>query len=135
MGFMDVPRHLNNKASSLYSLCRNLGGSFGIALIATYLYRHTQIWQTHLGSNLTSASVEAQQALSRVSEALVAAGADPASIPAQAHAMLYRQLQHQAGLMAYIDSFHAMALMMFLVAPLALLMPGVMPKGKPQMAE
>jgi len=125
MAFGDVPRHLNNKASALYSLFRNLGGSFGIALIATYLFRHQQIWQTYLGAKLSAYSLPTQQALTQHAEALTAAGVSPAAAATQAQGMLYTQLQQQAGFMAYVDSFQIMSWIMLALVPVALFMPKV----------
>ena len=134
MAFIEVPRHLNNKASALYSLCRNLGGSFGIALIATYLARHTQIWQTYLSARVTPYSIETHQSLAEHAAALTAAGVSPAAAAGQAQAGLYGQLLQQASFMAYVDSFQAMALIMLLLVPVALLMPGVIPRKAPPAA-
>jgi DHA2 family multidrug resistance protein len=128
MAFSDVPRELNNKASALYALFRNLGGSFGIALIATYLFRHQQIWQTYLSGGVTPYNIQTQQSLAQHAAALVSAGVSQAAAPAQAQAQLYSQLQQQAGFMAYVDSFQAMSWIMLLLIPVALLMPSVKPK-------
>jgi DHA2 family multidrug resistance protein len=129
MAFIEVPPALNNKASALFSLCRNLGGSFGIALIATYLFRHTQVWQTYLGARLSPYSVQTQQALMQHAAALTAAGVSPAAAPGQAQAMLYNQLQQQSSFMAYVDSFQIMSWIMLLLVPVALMMPGAIPKN------
>ena len=123
MAFGEVPRHLNNKASALYSLCRNLGGSFGIALIATYLFRHQQIWQTYLSATLSPYSLATQQALAQHTAALIAAGTSPGAAAAQAHSQLYSQLLQQSGFMAYVDSFGAMAAVMFVISFLVLFAP------------
>ena len=120
MAFGEVPKELNNKASALYSLCRNLGGSFGIALIATYLSRHQQIWQTYLSATLSPYSVATQQALANKAAALTAAGISPAAAVAQAKGEMYSQLLQQSGFMAYVDSFGAMAAVMFVMAALVL---------------
>ncbi len=128
MAYSKVARHMNNKASALYSLCRNLGGSFGISLVMTYFFRHAQMWQTYLGAHLTASSIAAQQALMRNAALLRGAGVAPAAAPAAAKALLYHQLQRQAGFMSYVDSFRLLALIMAMLVPLALLMPGTFPK-------
>ncbi|MDE2336575.1 MAG: DHA2 family efflux MFS transporter permease subunit [Alphaproteobacteria bacterium] len=124
MAYSQVSRHMNNKASALYSLCRNLGGSFGISLVITYFYRHTQMWQTYLGAHLTATSLATQQALAHDESLLKAAGVSPSAAPAAAKALLYQHLQRQAGLMGYVDSFRLTATVMLLLAPVALLMRG-----------
>jgi DHA2 family multidrug resistance protein len=121
LAFGEVPKQLNNKASALYSLCRNLGGSFGIALIASYLARHQQIWQTYLSATLSPYSIATQQALASKTAALTAAGTVPAAAAAQAQGQLYSELLQQSGFMAYVDSFGMMAAVMFLMSFLTLL--------------
>ncbi|MFH1157290.1 MAG: DHA2 family efflux MFS transporter permease subunit [Pseudomonadota bacterium] len=124
MAFMDVPRALNDKASALFSLSRNLGGSFGIALIATYLSRHTQSWQTYLAADISPYGLQLQEALAQRTAALIAAGASPAAAAGQAQGMIYHQMQQQASFLAYGDSFQVMSWIMLLLVPLALMMPG-----------
>ncbi len=128
MAYSKIARHMNNKAAALYSLSRNLGGSFGISLVMTYLFRHAQAWQTYLGAHLAATSIATQQALIRNAAVLKAAGVAPSAAPVAAKALLYRQLQQQAGLMSYVDSFRLMTVIMLLLVPLALLMPGNFPK-------
>jgi hypothetical protein len=48
----------NNKASSLTSLFRNWGGSFGIAFITTAAERRHQLHQTNLGSAIGDPSLQ-----------------------------------------------------------------------------
>lgn len=129
VAFSEVPKHMNNKASALYSLSRNLGGSFGIALIATYLFRHTQIWQTYLSAHVSISSPVARQSLSDISNTLLAQGVSPAMAPLQAQGMLYRQVLDQASFMAYVDSFTMMTWALLCMVPLALLLPSITPKA------
>jgi DHA2 family multidrug resistance protein len=124
IAFMDVPRALNNKASALYSLFRNLGGSFGVALVATYLARHTQMWQSNLSSNTSSYGVPMQQALAAKAQALQMAGVPALEATAKAQGLIYGQLMQQANLLAYVDSFQLMWIIMMVLAPLALFLPG-----------
>ena len=64
LAYSYLPRNKNNKGSSLTNLCRNWGGSFGIAFVTTMLERRTQYHQSVLVSNLTSADGTVQQFVS-----------------------------------------------------------------------
>src|SRR2546426_3141529 len=55
LAYSYLPKNKNNKGSSLTNLCRNWGGSFGIAFVTTMLERRTQYHQNGLVSHLTSA--------------------------------------------------------------------------------
>lgn len=48
-----VPRERMNDASALFSLLRNLGGSFGTAFVTTLLARRAQFHQHRLVEHLT----------------------------------------------------------------------------------
>jgi len=48
LAYSYLPKHKNNKASSLTNLFRNQGGSFGIAFVTTVLARRTQYHQSVL---------------------------------------------------------------------------------------
>ena len=61
LAYSYLPRNKNNKGSSLTNLCRNWGGSFGIAFVTTMLERRTQYHQSVLVSNITSADATVQQ--------------------------------------------------------------------------
>jgi DHA2 family multidrug resistance protein len=61
LAYSYLPRNKNNKGSSLTNLCRNWGGSFGIAFVTTMLERRTQYHQSVLVSNITSADGAVRQ--------------------------------------------------------------------------
>jgi DHA2 family multidrug resistance protein len=124
VAFMDVPHALNDKASALYSLFRNLGGSFGVALVATYLSRHTQIWQNNLSANTSVFNPQFTQSLAEHARTLQSIGVSAANASAQAQGMIYHQLQQQATFIAYIDSFQLMWIIMLALVPLSFLLPG-----------
>ena len=54
--FADLPPEKNNAASGLINLSRNIGGSVGISFVETMLARRSQVHQTYLSQNLSSAN-------------------------------------------------------------------------------
>ncbi len=109
--------------SSLLNLMRNLGGSFGISAIVTMLARNTQVSHADLAAHVTSYSLPA---------------IDPASLGDRFGdfgmamvRMIDNEISRQALMIAYVDNFHAMALLILCIAPVALLLKSVrMPAGK-----
>src|SRR6202035_4326549 len=75
LAYSYLPRNKNNKGSSLMNLCRNWGGSFGIAFVTTMLERRTQYHQSVLVGNLTSSDGAVRQFVDRSSHFLVTRGA------------------------------------------------------------
>jgi len=101
-----LPRRQMTNASALFSLVRNLGGSFGTAFVTTLLSRRVQFHQSRLVDHLTPYDpplTMAQQMLEK-GKGLSAH---------ESLGVIYQYLQQQAGYMAYVDVFYAQALFFF----------------------
>jgi DHA2 family multidrug resistance protein len=92
-------------ASSLFNMTRNLGGSVGIALLATALTNREHFHSARLGESVSSYSAATQQRLDQMSAAFVANGIDPATAANQALAALDRIVRRESYIMAYNDGF------------------------------
>ena len=85
LAYSYLPRNKNNKGSSLTNLCRNWGGSFGIAFVTTMLERRTQYHQSVLVSNSLPLMERVQQFVNTSSHYLVTrgtqrSGCDPSGV-------------------------------------------------------
>ena len=126
IAFAKIPPNKSNKASALFSLSRNIGGSVGIAVAITEITRSAQVHQQILVGNMVASSPIYQQALH---QAALLAG------PERAMAYLYQQLQNQAAFLGYLDGFALMSLLMFIGAITAIvLLPKNNPRAKPDPA-
>ncbi|MGH9480484.1 MAG: DHA2 family efflux MFS transporter permease subunit, partial [Terriglobales bacterium] len=76
-------------ATSIYSLTRNIGGSFGIAFADTLLARRAQFHQNILVAHLTPGRPAYQMLLQQAQALLVARGIHPAAAAHAAMALLY----------------------------------------------
>jgi len=108
------------------NLARNIGGSVGISLITTFQQRREQFHQNRLVSHLTPYSPAYRHAVEMFTQLFGGLGHRP-------QAMIYRRLQQQAGMLAYIDCFYVLAIAFLLVVPFVLLMKRITP-GKAAMA-
>ena len=116
-----LPKNKNNKGSSLTNLCRNWGGSFGIAFVTTMLERRTQYHQSVLVANLTSADPGVRQFLSNSSRALLTRGTSGPDAIHQAYGLAASMMTRQATMLAFMDCFHLLALIVLAGLPLAFL--------------
>jgi hypothetical protein len=82
------------------------------------------MWQSHLSSHTPAYGAQLQQALAANTQALQMAGVPALEAAAKAQGMIYNQLTQQAHFLAYIDSFQLMWIIMMVLAPLALFLPG-----------
>lgn len=121
LAYSYLPKNKNNKASSLTNLCRNWGGSFGIAFVTTMLERRTQYHQTVLISHLTSADGTVEQFVHSASHYLVTRGTSGADAIHQSYGLAARLMKQQATMLAAMDCFHLLGLVILLGLPLAFL--------------
>jgi len=96
----DIP-----SASSLFNMMRNLGGSIGIALLATALTNREHFHSARLGEAISSYSAATQLRIDQLTQAFVSRGIDPATAANQALQAIDSGVRKEAYVMAYNDSF------------------------------
>jgi MFS transporter, DHA2 family, multidrug resistance protein len=109
-------------ATSMFNLMRNLGGSFGIAAATTFLFRRQQFHTHQLGEHVTAFSWPTMNFLRGMQSTMVARSGDPVAAAAQSHAALWGLVQRQSAMLAFVDTFRAMAVVFLLVMPFLFLM-------------
>lgn len=105
-------------AAGIYNLMRNIGGSVGIAMATTLLARRAQVHQTYLAANVTPSDAQVAAATHGLAAHLVVTGTDAADSAAHALAEVYRMVQQQASLLAYVDNFHLLGGLALVCVPL-----------------
>jgi MFS transporter, DHA2 family, multidrug resistance protein len=121
LAYSYLPKNKNNKGSSLTNLCRNWGGSFGIAFVTTMLERRTQYHQSVLVSHLTSADGSVQQFVNNTSHFLLTRGTSGPDAIHQSYGLVGSLMTQQATMLAAMDCFHLLGLVVILGLPLAFL--------------
>jgi MFS transporter, DHA2 family, multidrug resistance protein len=111
-----------NRATGLINLARNIGGSVGIAMVATMLSRRQQFHQSVLVSHLTPLNHTYQSSLASATQMITAKGADPVQAAAQAQGLFYGIVQRHAAMLAFADVFWIMGVAFLLIIPMAFLM-------------
>jgi DHA2 family multidrug resistance protein len=107
-------------AAGIYNLVRNIGGSVGIATATALLVRRGQVHQNYLAANLDGTNPVVASAATGLAGSLHAAGADPVTAHQMALGAIYRRLQQQASLMAYVDGFRLLGYLALLCIPFIL---------------
>ena len=121
LAYSYLPKNKNNKGSSLTNLCRNWGGSFGIAFVTTMLQRRAQYHQSVLVSHLTSADGTVQQFVHNTSRYLLTRGTSGPDAIHQSYGLVSSLMTQQATMLAAMDCFHLLGLVVILGLPLAFL--------------
>ena len=110
------------QGSALYNLMRQLGGSFGIAVLNTYIVNMTAFHRAELVANLHPGDAIFQARLSGAAAALTAGGYSLASAQAAALRLLDRTVEAQAVTMAYNNAFILLGLTFVVALPAVLLL-------------
>jgi DHA2 family multidrug resistance protein len=121
LAYSFLPKSKNNKGSSLTNLCRNWGGSFGIAFVTTMLARRTEYHQSVIVSNVTPADSSVRQFIHNTSHYLVTRGSSSPDAIHQAYGLLAANVTGQATMLAFMDCFHLLAVVAIIGLPLAFL--------------
>jgi DHA2 family multidrug resistance protein len=106
------------QGAGLYNLFRQLGGSMGIAALATLVDHRAVLHHALLAEQVTPFSEAARARLTALAAGLAARGLDPEAAAEAAYAALDRIVAAQASLLAFRDCYLAILLVFLVLAPL-----------------
>lgn len=121
----------NNRASSLTNFFRNWGGSFGIALITAVAERRHQFHQVNVRSAISATSQQFAERTGAVADYLASKGFTGPDAVLAAQGGIFRQLQHQVSLLAFMDCFRILAWFTLATIPLLFAIRHFKPADKP----
>jgi MFS transporter, DHA2 family, multidrug resistance protein len=124
-----VSREEAGDAAGLYNMARNLGGSVGLALLGVYIDRRNAFHDAIIRDSVTANSLIGQDHLAATSAGFMAQAGDKAYASMQALGQLAGQMQQQAAVITYSETFHVLAWALLLVMPLALFLRKPQPAG------
>ncbi len=121
------------QGAGLLNLMRQLGGSFGIAVLGTYITNMTAAHRTALVAHLYNGNPVFEQRVQELTLALASKGYSLAAAKQAALAIIDRTVQLQAMTMSYNDAFLLIGLTVVLVSPAVFLLRT--PKARPAGAD
>ena len=121
------------EGAAFTGMMRQLGGSFGIAIITTFISRFTQDHRVNLISNLDKTSFEVQQRVQQLQQGFMAKGFSANEAMDKAYAVLNGSVMKQATILSYMDIFMYLGILFLLCIPFILLVRRG--KGKVDMSE
>jgi DHA2 family multidrug resistance protein len=113
--------HELSQGSGLYNFFRQLGGSFGIAVIATLVTRYTTQFREVLGEHVTATNPLALQRIEMLTRGMMTHGVDRWTAHQRALGILDQQLYAQASVIAYSHIYIITMLSTLLLIPMLLL--------------
>jgi MFS transporter, DHA2 family, multidrug resistance protein len=117
-------------ASALYNMARNLGGSFGIAILGTLQSVRERFHSQRLGEAISLANAVSRDRLDQFTQLFLSQTSDPVQAQNQAYALLDRIVRREATTMAFNDCFYFMGCALFLSAFLVVFFQKIKPTGR-----
>jgi DHA2 family multidrug resistance protein len=117
--FVGVPRDKNDSVSGLTNFMRNIGMSFGAAVVQTILARRQQFHLARLSDHLSPGSPGLTVNFQEMALHARSAGLGPYGTQAAVIAQIYRSLMMQAAALSFIDAYVILGIgsaVMFLVS-------------------
>ncbi len=119
----NIRKEKMGNATSIYNLMRNIGGSFGIATMTTFLARREQVHQNNLISHITPSDLRTQNMFRGLQTWFRMHG--PVNSVDAAHkswGAIYLLVQQQAAMLSFVEAFWIMGVIFWAMAPLLLLL-------------
>jgi DHA2 family multidrug resistance protein len=117
-----ISREKMGNATSIYNLMRNIGGSFGIATMTTFLARRGQVHQNQLIAHVTPYDPTVRSMMLGVSGWFASHGSSSVDATHKSLGVLYGLVQQQAALLSFVEAFWVMGVIFFCMLPLVLLL-------------
>jgi DHA2 family multidrug resistance protein len=118
-----ITKEKMGNATSIYNLMRNIGGSFGIATMTTFLARRQQVHQNQIISHLTPMDIRTQNTVNglqgwfRMHQPISAYDAAHKSWD-----VVYLMVQQQASMLSFVEAFWVMGVIFWAMMPLLFLL-------------
>jgi DHA2 family multidrug resistance protein len=120
MAFATIPKEEMGNATSIFSLLRNLAGSFGIAFMTTTLAQRAQFHQSRLSERLQPFDLRYQMGMQKAMAVLHAKTGAVSSLAA--NGMIYQQFMKEATLRSFNDAFYLSTVIMICILPIVFLL-------------
>jgi DHA2 family multidrug resistance protein len=126
VAYASLEPHEAQQAAGLINLSRQLGGSFGIAVLLDYVTKHTEYHRADLVTNVLAGNLLTDQRVQGLTRAFTAKGMSMMEAQRAALKALDAQVMQQSSMLSFNDSWLFILLVFTLVSPAILLL------GKPR---
>jgi len=114
-------------ASAIYNMARNLGGSFGIAVLGTLQSMRERFHSNRLGEAISLSNPLTRDRIDQLTQMFLQHTSDPVQAQNQAIALIDKTVRREANVMAFNDCFYFMGCVLLLSAFLVLFFKQIKP--------
>jgi DHA2 family multidrug resistance protein len=122
VAYASLEPHEAQQAAGLINLSRQLGGSFGIALLANYVFSHAQLHRADLVSNLTAGDLMTDSRVQALTRGFIARGMNAFDAKTAALQALNGQVTQQSSMLSFNDAWMFVLIVFVMVSPAILLL-------------
>jgi DHA2 family multidrug resistance protein len=112
-------KHIGEGAA-FTGMMRQLGGSFGIAIITTSITRFSQVHRVNLIANLDPSKLEVQQRVTQLQQSFMAKGFSSNEALGKAYQILDYSVTKQSTILSYMDIFLYLGILFLCCIPVVL---------------
>lgn len=116
-----LPKEDLANGASLHNFCKTIGVAIIVSMSSTLVARHSQMHQNYLVDNLSNYNLVFQNKMAAWTHTFASSVSNSFAIN-KANAYAYKQMIVQSNLFAYVDTFAIVALLAFILIPLAFFM-------------
>jgi MFS transporter, DHA2 family, multidrug resistance protein len=116
-------------ASGLFNMMRNLGGSIGIASLATLLTNREQFHSNRLSDSVSLLNPATQERINQLTQYFVSRGSDLSTAQEQAIKSIDGVVRREANVMAFNDCFYLIGIALLVSGIAILFFKKIKPKG------
>jgi DHA2 family multidrug resistance protein len=122
LNYVGVPREKFNQVSSISNFMRNIGGSIGVSLLNSFIIRQGQIHRTAFASHTNHANPFFERQLNGMAQNMISLGVNAKDASHRALAQMSAQADLQANVLAYVNAFWVLGVVVLLLTPLPFIM-------------
>lgn len=112
------------EGAAFTGMMRQLGGSFGVAVIITFMASKTVFHQANLSNHLTTTDPDVVNRLAMIKQGFIAKGMDAGAASQSAYKLLQFSVAKQAIVLSYMDAFLYIGILFLICIPFVLLVRG-----------
>lgn len=112
------------EGAAFTGMMRQLGGSFGVAMITTYMARKTMMHRSDLVAKLNINDPDVQGRVAALKQVFMAKGIAPNIAQQDAYKLLDYSVMKQASVLSYMDVFYLIGALFLICVPFVLIVKG-----------